>query len=97
MWPEFSDESRGKAFMALNLYLALRASVGFYDAGDCARAQGVLDMMDTSVEIWRRRRPDPDIDADAALMLRLRENLRGACRAIDPVQPRTFSGGCFFS
>ncbi|MFO0625328.1 MAG: hypothetical protein U0325_06875 [Polyangiales bacterium] len=97
MWPEFSDEARGKAFMALNLYLALRASVGFYDAGDCARAQGVLDMMDTSVEVWRRRRPDPDIDADAALMQRLRENLRGSCRAIDPVQPRTFSGGCFFS
>lgn len=97
MWPEFSDEARGKAFMALNVYLALRAAVGFYDAGDCARAQGVLDMMDTSVEIWRRRRPDPDIDADAALMQRLRENLRGVCRAVDPVQPRTFSGGCFFS
>ena len=97
MWPEFSDEARGKAFMALNVYLALRASVAFYDAGDCARAQGVLDMMDTSVELWRRRRPDPDIDADAALMSRLRENLRGVCRAVEPVQPRTFSGGCFYS
>lgn len=97
MWPEFSDEGRSKAFMALNMFLALRASVSFYDAGDCARAQGVIDMMDTSVELWRRRRPDPDIDADATLMLRLRENLRTQCRAVDPVQPRNFSGGCFYS
>lgn len=97
MWPEFSDENRGKAFMALNMYLALRASVTFYDAGDCARAQGVIDMMDTAVELWRRRRPDPDIDADAQLMERLRTNLLGQCRAVEPIQPRNFSGGCFYS
>jgi len=97
MWPEFSDENRAKAFMALNMYLALRAAVVFYDSGDCARAQGVIDMMNTSVDLWRARRPDPDIEADAQLMDRLRTNLLGRCRSVEPVQPRNFSGGCFYS
>lgn len=95
-WPSFSDEARAKVFMALNMYLALRAATDLFDAGDCARAQGVIDMMGTSVDAWRRRRSDPDIDADARLMESLRANLGRQCRAVDPVEPRDFGGGCFF-
>ncbi len=97
MWPSFSDESRSKVFMMLNMYLAFQATVTFYDNGDCARAQGVIVMMSTSIVLWNRRRPDPDINADTRLLNDLRENLRMRCRAVQPVQPRNFSGGCFYS
>jgi Ca-activated chloride channel family protein len=97
MWPAFSDEGRAKAFMMLNMYLALNASVRFYDDGDCARAQGVIDMMDTSVEVWNRRLPDPDLEADAQLLQSLRNNLATRCRATTPVLPITYSLGCFYS
>jgi Ca-activated chloride channel family protein len=97
MWPSFSDESRSKVFMMLNMYLAFQSTVTFYDNGDCARAQGVIDMMSTSIDLWNRRRPDPDINADTRLLNDLRENLRTRCRAVQPVQPRNFSGGCFYS
>lgn len=98
MWPAFTDEGRGKVFMMLNMYLALRSAVSFYDDGDCAHAQGVIDMMDLSLEPWNRRRPDPDITADGELMQGLRTALTRRCRAVSPVQPRDsrrFGGGCF--
>lgn len=97
MWPVFSDATRGKVFMMLNMYLALRASVTFFDVGDCARAKGVVDMMDTAVDGWLRRYPDPDLGADQQLLQRLRDNLDAQCRSAPPVQPRAwFEGGCFF-
>ena len=97
MWPAFSDEGRAKAFMMLNMYLALNAAVRYYVDGDCARAQGVIDMMDTSVEVWNRRLPDPDLEADAQLLQSLRNNLATRCRATTPVLPITYSLGCFYS
>ncbi|MFO0608176.1 MAG: hypothetical protein U0324_33735 [Polyangiales bacterium] len=99
MWPTFTDEGRGKVFMMLNMYLAMRAAVTFYDDGDCGRAQGVLDMMQRSFDPWQRRRPDPDIAADGELMDGLRGALSNRCRAVTPVEPRDtrrFGGGCFF-
>ena len=98
MWPTFTDEGRGKVFMMLNMYLALRSAVTFYDDGDCAHAQGVIDMMQLSLDPWNRRRPDPDITADGQLLERLRGALTRRCRAVSPVQPRDsrrFAGGCF--
>ncbi len=96
MWPVFSDEARGKVFMMLNMYLALAGSVQFYEEGDCARAQGLIDMMQPASDAWLRRNPDPDLQADDALMTRLRENMLTRCRAVTPIEPRTFRGGCFF-
>jgi Ca-activated chloride channel family protein len=99
MWPTFTDDTRAKVFMMLNMYLALRGAVSFYDSGDCARAQGVIDMMQNSYDGWQRRRPDPDIEADGRLMESLRNNLTTRCQAVSPVQPRdsrAFGGGCFF-
>lgn len=96
MWPVFSDEARGKVFMMLNMYLALSGAVQFYEQGDCARGQGLIDMMQPASDAWLRRFPDPDLQADDDLMTRLRENMLPRCRTVTPVQPRTFSGGCFF-
>lgn len=97
MWPVFSDATQGKVFMMLNMFLALKASVGFYDVGDCARAKGVVDMMQTAADGWLRRYPDPDLSADQDLLERLRSNLDTQCHAAAPVQPRGwFEGGCFF-
>jgi len=96
MWPVFSDEARGKVFMMLNMYLALSGSVQFYEQGDCARAQGLIDMMQPASDAWLRRNPDPDLQADDALMTRLRDNMLVRCRSVTPIEPRGFSGGCFF-
>jgi Ca-activated chloride channel family protein len=99
MWPQFSDPDRGKPFMMLNMYLALRASVEFYSGGDCARAIGVVDMMAPSVEGWQGKYADPDIDDDYQLMLMLRQNLTNKCQSEEPVEPVNMSedfASCFF-
>lgn len=96
MWPEFSDPERGKAFMMLNMYLAFRAQVDLYDAGDCSRAMGVSDMMAPSIEGWQARYSDPDIDEDWQLMLKLRQNLGTRCAGKSPIPPASFDGGCGF-
>lgn len=96
MWPHFSDPARGKAFMMLNMYLALRTSVELYQTEDCRRAMGVLDMMQPSVEAWQWEYDDPDIDADWSLMLRLRTNLVNSCGTVRVEPPRDFRGSCFF-
>jgi len=97
MWPSFSDPERGKPFMMLNMYLALRGVLDFYDAGDCSRAIGVVDMMQLSVDGWQGRFDDPDIDADNHLLLDVRANVASQCESsepVAPVQPRGFEGGC---
>jgi Ca-activated chloride channel family protein len=97
MWPELTDEARGNAFMMLNMYLALRASTSFFADGDCARSMGVVDMMAPAVEGWQAEYDNPDIWADYDLMLSLRSNVETQCnvvRAVAPVQPESFSGGC---
>jgi Ca-activated chloride channel family protein len=97
MWPELTSD--GKPFMMLNMYLALRAAVDFYESGDCAHSRGVVDMMALVVEGWQARYDDPDIWADNTLMLDLRDNMEAGCAAmtvIPPEQPRDFDGGCMF-
>lgn len=99
MWPQLSDPERGKPFMMLNMYLAFRASVEFYAAGDCARAMGVIDMMAPSVEGWQGKYADPNIDEDYLLMRMLRENLSAHCTSEQPIQPidaHESYGGCMF-
>jgi Ca-activated chloride channel family protein len=104
MMAELTDPvpARAKAFMMLNMFLALRAATELYDAADCARAIGVIDMMSRSVELWQATElADPDIAADWDLMLDLQDNIRTQCTAtygpVDPVEPRTFPGGCMLS
>lgn len=99
MWPHFSDETQGKAFMMLNLYLALRATTTLYDAGDCARSLGLVDMFRPSIEGWLGTFYDVDLDQDHKLLEKLRENVRAACETtspVAPVEPRDFEGGCGF-
>ena len=87
MWPHFSDPDRGKVFMMLNMYLALRAIVRFFDAGDCARALGVTNMMQLSIDGFQSRYTDPDIAADHLLMQALDENVLDGCIDMSPVPP----------
>lgn len=95
MWPVFSDMSRAKVFVMLNMYLALRGVTQFYEVGDCARATGLVNMMTRANDTWLRRFPDPDLQGDDVLLQRLGDNVSQRCRAVRPVEPLTFSGGCF--
>ena len=93
-WPEFSAPEYGKAFMMLNMYLALKAMVDLYSTGDCGSALGVSYIMEPGVEEWDARFEDPDIAADGATMLLLRQNISDQCRAT-PVPPTNYEAGCF--
>ncbi|HYO98256.1 MAG TPA: hypothetical protein VER33_27315, partial [Polyangiaceae bacterium] len=80
--------------MMLNMYLALRAMVDLYEAGDCGSALGISYMMEPGAAEWQKRFEDPDIGADRDTMLRLRENIFEECRAV-PVPPSNYEAGCF--
>lgn len=100
LWPSFSDEERAKPFMMLNMYLTLRSVIDFYEAGDCARALGVADMMQWTVDLWQGVYSDPDVAADNDLLLDLRDNVATTCvearGPVEPVEPQRFEGSCFF-
>jgi Ca-activated chloride channel family protein len=93
----FSEPDRDKAYWMLNCYLALRAAVDFQQTGDCARAKGVIDMVQAQVETWLVQNPDDDIQADLDLMLDLRFVLEDTCTATEPIRPQVFDGGCYYS
>jgi len=90
MWPEFSNPLITKPFMMVNMYLGLRFQTELYGAGDCARARGVLPMMEVSVEGWQRLYEDPDIRADWELMQRIDRNIERACAETDVVEPTSY-------
>jgi Ca-activated chloride channel homolog len=94
-WPSFSRPADGKAFMMLNMYLALRGMLDLYAGGDCASALGLSYMFEPSVVEWQRRFADPDIEADAELFYRLRAGIDDRCR-VAPVPPSNYEAGCFF-
>ncbi len=93
-WPHFSTPEYGKAFMMLNMYLALRAMVDLYAAGDCGSALGISYMMEPGANEWQKRFDDLDIGADRDIMLGLAENIFNECRAV-PVPPSNYEAGCF--
>lgn len=95
--PYFSESSRSKAYWMLNCYLALRAAVDFQQTGDCARAKGVIDMVQAMVEIWLLDSPDADIQEDLDLMIDLRFVLEDSCTSLPPIRPQVFDGGCYAS
>jgi Ca-activated chloride channel family protein len=101
MWWTLSDDGDGKPYMMLNMYLAMRGSLDFYQAGDCQRALGLIDMMQTSVGAWLGKYTDTDITDDNNLMLMLRQNIETTCDAAlsptEPIEPTDFGGGCCFS
>lgn len=101
MWWTLSDGGDGKAYMMLNMYLAFKGSLEFYQTGDCQRALGVVDMMQTSVGAWLGKYSDTDIWDDNNLLLMLRENMQNACQQAlsptDPIEPTGFGGGCCFA
>jgi Ca-activated chloride channel family protein len=101
MWWTISDGSSGKPFMMLNMYLALRGSLDFYQAGDCERALGVIDMMKPAINGWLGMYSDTDITDDNNLMLSLAVNIQNACGQatsgpVTPTAPEDFDGGCCF-
>lgn len=101
MWPSFSDEALGKAFMMLNMYLATRASVELFHSGDCATSLGVQPMMNMSYGGWQAVHYDVDLEADWALLGDVTSNVREACISLhttapEPVWPQNESLGCGF-
>ncbi|XXT22828.1 hypothetical protein WME94_14880 [Sorangium sp. So ce429] len=98
MWWNISDGGSGKPYMMLNMYLALRGALDFYQAGDCQRSLGVIEMMRPSVGAWLGEYSDTDIQDDNNLMLMLRQNIENACResqsSTEPTPPGDFDGGC---
>lgn len=102
MWPSFSNDVGAKAFMMLNMYLALHATLELYDGGDCSRALGAIDMMGPVIAGWQGRYADADITDDANLMQKLRINMERACRAATTTIPapeppeRDFPASCMF-
>jgi Ca-activated chloride channel family protein len=93
-WPSFSMPDYGKAFMMLNMYLALRTSLNLHAGGDCGSALGVGLLMDPTIAGWQERFDDPDIAADAELLRELLSNVDNECRAF-PVPPTNVESGCF--
>lgn len=100
MWWNISDGGNGKPYMMLNMYLALRASLDFYQAGDCEGSLGVIEMMKPAVSAWLGKYTDSDITDDNNLMFKLRFNIENACTeaqsSVDPSPPSDFDGGCAF-
>lgn len=88
MFPHFSDPLRGKAFMMLNMYLALRTTTELYHGGNCGQAMGVIPAMQPTYDGWQAEYDDPDIDADWSLLTQLTDNVRSRCGAVEPVAPR---------
>lgn len=95
-WPSFSEPDYAKAFMMLNMFLALKATLTLFEDGDCEAATGVALMMEPGIALWQERFDDPDIAADAALLSLLAWNVREQCGRVGiPKLPREFDGGCF--
>jgi Ca-activated chloride channel family protein len=78
--PFFSDPTRAKPFMMLNMYLALRTALELYEAGDCGAALGVEEMMLQSYLYWSRVYDDNDIDADFELLEDLSTAIDRGCQ-----------------
>ena len=95
-WPVFSAPEYGKAFMMLNMYLALKTTLTQYSAGECGGALGVGYMMQPALDEWESRMPDADIHADRLLLDDLETNIYNQCRA-EPKPPSNVELGCFLS
>jgi Ca-activated chloride channel family protein len=93
--PFFSDPARAKPFMMLNMYLALRAQVTLFQAGDCSSALGIENMISQSYSYWNQVYGDRDIDGDHSLMVQLSNVMVARCRRASPVPPYDFGGSCF--
>lgn len=87
MFPHFSDPLRGKAFMMLNMYLALRSTAELYHGGNCGQSLGVVPALQATYDGWQAEYADPDIDADWLLLQELDDNVRAQCAGVEPVPP----------
>jgi Ca-activated chloride channel family protein len=87
MFPHFSDPARGKAFMMLNMYLALRSTAELFQGGNCGQSLGVVPALAPTYEGWQMEWADPDIDADWLLLTDLTDNVQAQCGAVEPVAP----------
>jgi Ca-activated chloride channel family protein len=92
--PFFSDADRAKAFMMLNMYLAMHTAISLYESGKCGAAVGVKEMMAQSYEYWKAVYADPDIDEDWLLLQRLSEAIDQRCDVMT-VRPVDVPYGCF--
>ena len=93
MWPSLSQDGSVEIFMTLNMYLALRATVKFYEEGDCGRAAGLVDMFAPGAEVFLDEAYSEKVAEDLALLRLLRRNVETGCSRA-PTTPQNFDGGC---
>jgi hypothetical protein len=96
MDPYFSDATRAKSFMMLNMYFALDASLDYFEQGDCASGSGMADMMAQSYLLWSKIHQDEDINADMDLLVSLSENIYQTCRNQVSTWPVWAPVSCFY-
>ena len=70
----------GKAFMMLNMYLALSTATMLANENRCGSALTIEPMMTQAWEIFTALFPDADIGADFALLKRLNDNIELQCQ-----------------
>lgn len=92
--PRFGDSARGKPYVMLDLYLALRFVADFHGRGDCPAALALADQVMPGVERWQLGGARPDIAEDLRLLSQLRQNVARPCVGCAPVAPGDFAGGC---
>jgi Ca-activated chloride channel homolog len=92
--PFFSDSTRAKPFMMLDMYGAIRSAVSLYQSGSCGSALGIEEMMRDSYQRWKKLYDDPDIDADHTLLQDLTAVIRKECDSM-VVRPVAVPAACF--
>ncbi len=95
--PYFSDEERAKPFMMLNMLMALRGAVQYYEQSACPEARGMRDMMELSYLLWQEHYADGDIDDDFELLEDLTAVIEESCDANEEaLWPVVAEVSCFY-
>ncbi len=94
--PFFSPAISAKPFMMLNMYLALRGTLSYFEQGACDYAVGMQQMMDLSYALWQDQHEDADIADDYELLRQLTSAVSSQCGAESAVWPVAAEVSCFY-
>lgn len=94
--PIFDPPISAKPFMMLNMYIALRGALSYYEQGACPLAMGMRDMMELSYVLWQEQHEDADITDDFSLLSKLTDAFVQNCSGAAAVWPVEGTTGCFY-
>jgi Ca-activated chloride channel family protein len=94
--PIFDPPISAKPFMMLNMYIALRGALSYYEQGACPLAMGMRDMMELSYLLWQEQHDDEDITDDFFLLGKLTDAFRQNCSGAAAIWPVEGTTGCFY-